>query len=237
MRSIKLHKSGKITIILFLLLLIGGCTPVPVQRGDTVTPVAEETVNQAAEAVSPAAVEDDKTGASEVNEVEESTEDLFDTIVDEETVSASPKDESDGAEESISPDMDATKLSEKNQTEFPVGEGAVLVYKRSGGLAGLEEAFTIYEDGRLTSNNEREWQADAQEVEELLEEIEELGFFEMDGTYIPKDQCCDRFSYELSVLDGEEVFTVRTIDAAPGAPNELWFVLDKVQQFVNGQTR
>jgi hypothetical protein len=121
------------------------------------------------------------------------------------------------------------------EAKSPSDEGAVLIYKRSGGFAGLEEGYTIYGDGRVTSNTGPELQAEGQAVERLLDEVKELGFFEMDGDYMPEDPCCDRFTYELSVFDGQDYFTVSTADAAPGVPDELWLVLDRVQKFIDNE--
>ncbi len=113
-----------------------------------------------------------------------------------------------------------------------IGQEIALIYKRSGGFAGLDEQFTIYRDGRISSNDGRERRVDAQEVALLLQEIEQLGFLQMEANYMPEDSCCDRFFYELTVYSGDQAITVSTIDGAPSAPDELWQALELVQDFL-----
>jgi hypothetical protein len=140
---------------------------------------------------------------------------------------------------------EATPLPSTAETPIPVaseetGEGratigdAVIIYQRSGGFAGVHEQWTIYPDGRITANDGREWQVAAERVEQLLADIEALGFFEMTGRYMPLNTCCDRFIYEITVRSGDRVNTVKTIDAAPDTPAELWRVIDEVSRLVSG---
>lgn len=115
--------------------------------------------------------------------------------------------------------------------------GIVIEFRRSGGFAGVDEAWTIYSNGRITSSNQGNTndyaeQVPPEKVEALLGEIEALGFFEMTGNYIPLDTCCDRFTYEVIVHAGEKSHRVSTIDAAPEAPPELWQVIEAIRTFM-----
>ncbi|MEW5958790.1 MAG: protealysin inhibitor emfourin [Chloroflexota bacterium] len=109
---------------------------------------------------------------------------------------------------------------------------AVLLFRRSGGLAGISEQWLIYADGRVTVDEGREWQAGAERVEQLLKTIDTLGFFELDGTYLPLDTCCDRFTYEITVRFDGKINTVTTIDAAPNAPPALQQVISEISRFL-----
>ena len=118
-------------------------------------------------------------------------------------------------------------------------EGIVIEFRRSGGFAGVEETWTVYSDGRVTatgmgnSNSQIEsMQVPPEAVGDLLGEIEGLGFFELTGNYMPLDTCCDRFTYEVVVYNGDKVHRVSTIDAAPDVPPTLWQVIDAISQFV-----
>ncbi len=112
-------------------------------------------------------------------------------------------------------------------------EEIVIVYKRSGGYAGLDEEFTIYANGHITAKDGREWWVEPAAVEQLQKEFESLGFFDLAPNYVPKNPCCDLFSYELSVNSGDHNAKVSTVDGAPGAPDQLWQMLDLVQNFLN----
>ncbi|MCR4407571.1 MAG: hypothetical protein NUW24_11730 [Anaerolineae bacterium] len=118
----------------------------------------------------------------------------------------------------------------KGQTAI---EGAVIIYRRSGGFAGVHEQWTIYPDGRIMAADGCEWRVSPEQVEQLLAEIESLGFFEMSSRYVPLNTCCDRFTYEITVRHGDTVNTVTTIDAAPDAPSELWHIIDEISHLAS----
>jgi len=121
---------------------------------------------------------------------------------------------------------------ETDKGQAVMGE-AVIIYQRSGGFAGIHEQWTVYPDGRIVAGDGREWRVTPQQVEQLLAEIEALGFFEMKGRYMPLNTCCDRFIYEITVHRGNSVKTVRTIDAAPDTPPELWRIIDEISRLVS----
>ena len=91
------------------------------------------------------------------------------------------------------PVASATNGSVKLTPSLP--GGAVILYHRSGGIAGLDEIYTIYSDGRITIGNEKEWQVSPQAVQRLLEQIEQAGFFQAEQTGPVRVPCCDRFTY------------------------------------------
>jgi hypothetical protein len=130
----------------------------------------------------------------------------------------------------------------KVETAAPKGTGpslegmppdAVLVYHRSGGIAGIDEVWTVYADGSITNTSGALWQAPQEQVEALLQTIDGLGFFDMDASYLPKDVCCDRFSYELSVQYEGQAHQVVTMDGTETTPEAFWKILDEVQRFVD----
>ena len=123
------------------------------------------------------------------------------------------------------------------KSELP-GE-AVIVYKRSGGIAGLDEIWTIYPDGNvahaehyLGEGPERLYQADVAEVAALVDTLETLGFFALTGNYLPLDTCCDRITYDIEARSGDLINHVVTLDAAPNTPPELWQAIDALNAFV-----
>jgi hypothetical protein len=125
----------------------------------------------------------------------------------------------------------STPAESEDTDKGSIGD-AVIVYQRSGGFAGVHEQWTVYPDGRITASDGREWQVAPERVEQLLADIEALGFFEMSGRYMPLNTCCDRFTYEITVRSGDRVHTATTIDAAPNTPAELWRVIDEISHLV-----
>jgi hypothetical protein len=113
-----------------------------------------------------------------------------------------------------------------------IGE-AVIIYQRSGGFVGVSEQWTIYSDGRITTGDGREWQVTPQQVEQVLHNVEALGFFEMSGRYMSRTVCCDRFTYEITVRHGSEVKRITTVDAAPNTPANLWRIIEEISGLVS----
>lgn len=107
--------------------------------------------------------------------------------------------------------------------------GAVIVYERSGGLAGVSDRRAVYPDGRIVSSEGQERWGTEQEVAELLDEVEALGFFEMQDAYGPLNACCDRFIYQITILRGDKAKTVRVVEAEPDIPQEFWRVAELIQ--------
>jgi len=111
-------------------------------------------------------------------------------------------------------------------------QGAVIVLRRSGGFAGLDEEWTLYDDGTVTAKDGRQWQTSPEEVSTLLEGLEALGFFELEAAPSPVIPCCDRFSYELTAVAGERVHTAATYDGATDTPAGLWQAIEVVTEFL-----
>lgn len=118
-------------------------------------------------------------------------------------------------------------------------EGAVLVFQRSGGFAGVNEVWTLYADGRLTKSDHdqpeaeiQEWQVEPEEVKALLEKIDSLGFFSLPDSSGGEAAGVDRFSYSLAAsYQGSS----RTLSAAEGAKGvtEVYFqAISEVQRFL-----
>jgi len=82
--------------------------------------------------------------------------------------------------------------------------GAVIIYERSGGFAGISEMWSIYADGRVVSGDGEEFTVPADEVAALQAEIEASGIFEMIGTSGLPSACADCFVHQITVSDGEK---------------------------------
>lgn len=121
--------------------------------------------------------------------------------------------------------------SEEVESSLP-GD-TIIIYSRSGGFAGLQQEWTIYPDGRIDMPDGTQKQVDASQVQTLLDTIQTANFFEMSESYIPLDNCCDRFTYSITVqIDGQSKI-VTTIDDAPKQPEQLTTILDAINSLLN----
>jgi hypothetical protein len=114
----------------------------------------------------------------------------------------------------------------------PPLEKAILIYERSGGLAGLTELWVVYDDGRVATGDGREFYVTPEEVAGIVSKAKALGFFDMANEYIPKNTCCDRLSYSITIQGQHGMHTVETMDGTESAPRALWDLLDTVTQLV-----
>ena len=123
--------------------------------------------------------------------------------------------------------------------KIPLPEGnPLIVFRRSGGLAGVSESWVIYEDGRVVYQEEIKGESatgeiHVQELAGLLGLIEERGFFSFSDSYMPQNICCDRFSYEITVLKDGQSKTVTAIDGAE-APEGLWSIMGELNRLLAG---
>jgi hypothetical protein len=125
--------------------------------------------------------------------------------------------------------LSAPLPSEKKENMPP---DAVIVYQRSGGLAGRTEGWSIYTNGLVMSSDGKSGQVSPEEVADLLRQADAAGFFSWRDSYLPKNTCCDRFTYKLTVRMAGQTKTVTTIDAASEEPAELGTILDQVSRLV-----
>jgi hypothetical protein len=121
--------------------------------------------------------------------------------------------------------------------------GAVIVFERSGGLAGIYEVWRFYEDGRMVKTEQRrniaeEAQLPRDAVRDTLERIVDAGFLDLADEYMPANHCCDRFTYRLTIVHEGSVKTVTTMDGAeqpPALVRALEVVNSLIGQATSGQ--
>ena len=110
---------------------------------------------------------------------------------------------------------------------------AVIILRRSGGLAGVSDEWTIYADGRIVAGDQTEQQVTPDQVSLLLAGIEALGFFDLEDSYGRGSTCNDCFTYELTVRSGEQVKTVTAVDGAADTPAELLQIVQMITGLVS----
>ena len=104
-----------------------------------------------------------------------------------------------------------------------------VIFKRSGGLAGVDEQWVLFVDGRIETNTPTQPQLSTQHVSQLLTNLETIGFFELNSSYLPEDTCCDRLFYEITALQASTFHTVTTLENTPDMPEPLQQSLRLIQ--------
>ena len=102
--------------------------------------------------------------------------------------------------------------------QLPPESKAVITYERHGGLAGVQNVWRIYSDGRVEFSSKNkptiETQLPAGVVDNALQQIADSGFFALAGEYMPDNRCCDLFTHTLTVTRGQTTKTVLPLDGA-----------------------
>jgi hypothetical protein len=149
----------------------------------------------------------------------------------------------------LAPSVEATVASEPNSpivtpspTESPDEavqnkpmaplDSAIIIFRRSGGIAGVDELWKIYPDGRIEGPENQQQQVDRAKVQALLEMIQTAGFFELDDSYVPRNNCCDRFTYEIAVQLENKTKTVTAGEASPVQPEQLTKVIEAINRLL-----
>ena len=134
----------------------------------------------------------------------------------------------------------APSVTQTPATQTPTGKSAEtgqevqIVLKRSGGFAGVKDSWSITSDGHITSSDGRESQVSEASLSEAVNELEKLGFFEMERSYAPKNTCCDRFTYKLEVIVNGKSHSVTALEGAQEAPPEMWEAIQVVTKLLQG---
>lgn len=99
----------------------------------------------------------------------------------------------------------------------------MIVLEQSGGIAGIHEIWRFYGDGRVVwedrqKGTRQQMELPADEVNNAVRQIVEGGFMDLAEKYMPANRCCDRFTYQLTVVYEGAVKTVATMDGAEQPP-------------------
>ncbi|HAX82450.1 MAG TPA: hypothetical protein DCY40_07790 [Actinobacteria bacterium] len=101
----------------------------------------------------------------------------------------------------------------------------------SGGIAGIDETWMLAADGTVLGPEEYLGAMTSDDRARLEAAIDAAGFFDLDSEYLPDDQCCDRFLYELTVTRGGVTHSVTTLDGAD-APEALFLLINTFLEVV-----
>ena len=105
----------------------------------------------------------------------------------------------------------------------------------SGGIAGIDETWTLDADRTITGPDGMTGTITDAELGKLRDAIDAADFFNLAATYMPADTCCDRFTYEVTLTEGDRTNRVTTIDAAE-APQTLFSLIDTFRNALRAAT-
>lgn len=145
--------------------------------------------------------------------------------------------------EAVAETADPTATVTGETSQLPETGELVVIFQRSGGFVGDATTWRLYADGTVAVNRnpgnaeafEEIMSTDPAEVQELLDSLQERGFFQLEGNYTPKDPCCDRFMYELTVIQEGRRQHIETVEGTEGIPQEVWDSIELAHDFFDRQ--
>ncbi len=115
-------------------------------------------------------------------------------------------------------------------TPMPAGSPFIR-FHRSGGIAGVDETWLFYADGRVEHTGRgpgRAQSLNGSQLGALMKAARSPEVAALKESYVPENTCCDRFLYEITLVVDGQTKTVRTLDAAPDQPPALNNLLDAI---------
>jgi hypothetical protein len=104
--------------------------------------------------------------------------------------------------------------------------GAVIVYERNGGTSCVDELYAIYGDGHITIDlgdpNVKQKQITTAQVDSLVSEINDLGFFTPDFYTTHHTPCGACYQYSTTITYQGQTKTVDAVDGGTDAPSAYW---------------
>lgn len=116
--------------------------------------------------------------------------------------------------------------------ESGLSQETVIVYGRSGGFAGLQQEWTFHANGRIDFPDGSQKQVDAVQIQSLFDTIQTANFPTLNESYLPENDCCDLFTYTVTVQTGSNTQTITTMDGAVNMPEELTAVLQTIDELI-----
>jgi len=119
---------------------------------------------------------------------------------------------------------------------WPTSDIPLVVYERTGGPDRLRERWAIYPGGEIVGEQGLERRLTPETLMALMDQVERSGFFELEDIYLPQVPRSDAFAYALTVQTQDRMKTVVTSDDAPGQPQVLRDLIERVDRLVRGNT-
>ena len=118
----------------------------------------------------------------------------------------------------------------------PPQEEPLLIFKRTGGYAQMEDEWRLFGNGRIVDErNNQVQQVDATAVVDLHQDMINNGFMNLAPEYLPGVVESERFTYTVTLIDGDNRHTVITSDSAPNSPDWLRESLGRIATLLVSQ--
>jgi hypothetical protein len=128
------------------------------------------------------------------------------------------------------PEQPQTGGTTRDSGELPAGD--FIMFQQSGGFAGVDQKWVFYPDGQIELPDSTQKQVNSNQFQALIDTIQAADFFELNESYVPLDNCCDRFTYTITVqIDGQSK-TVTTTDGAPKQPEQLTTIMNEINSLL-----
>lgn len=117
----------------------------------------------------------------------------------------------------------------------------VVVMQRSGGTGDQVVEWRLYSDGRAEklTNLPGEGQVresgmvpNPRQLPTLLDELTRIGFFQLDGEYLPEDPSPTLLRYVLSVSSGDQQNSIEAVAGTDGVPAPVWESINRVESLM-----
>jgi hypothetical protein len=103
----------------------------------------------------------------------------------------------------------------------------------SGGITARSQTVVIRADGTIEIGGQpaRTLAGGAKGAADLRDRLVATGIYEVPpGDYLPENMCCDRMTYELTLVRSGKSYRYVTMDATEDAPRPLFSALAAIQE-------
>lgn len=122
----------------------------------------------------------------------------------------------------------------RTRSDASAGGDVLLVYRRTGGLAGLNDQLTIHANGKVTlqQKNGRQdaFMLDDSTLSGLMKTLDSASFFQLESRYEPGRTIPDALNYEITYRNAGRRHTVTVTDGA--IPQQLAPLLDQLNEIM-----
>ena len=125
----------------------------------------------------------------------------------------------------------ADKKDEEDVRYSNIQVDTVIIYKREGGFTGISQEWVIHMDGAVEGPGEQELAVPPDEVRELVEKGVDSDFESLAAETANTETCCDQMTYTLTVVSGDEEWSLITTDTAD-QPKEVTEVFIMAQTLI-----
>ena len=114
----------------------------------------------------------------------------------------------------------------------PGTQEEIIVYARTGGIAGISEQWSFLEDGSVFDAQGVEYSVSDSDIADLIEEMDALGFFAWQFEAPRLGSCADCFTYSIAATYDGQSSHVTFLDGQQDVPEEIWSILEAIQDLL-----